>query len=424
MKKFFLLLALLNFSLVLVSQEWDLIDIDFGSIDSIFDAPPEAAPSREGETTETPEAETVSVVQSLRRRGIDFDFSYVFRGIANPGWTDYYPWDNNQSGDNITWSLGFNMESSLKINARISEVFRVQSAIIFSIPEFSPQISIGDFFFDYSILDLVFIRAGKVEQGWGISPNYGFTNLLSRIPDSGPSGPSYLAKADIPFGKGGFQLLSQTRSNIAGGDFPDLDTTGFGGKINLAFQWADFNTGAFFQKSMATRAFFSVKTTLWDFEIYSEWLAVFNTHSDNAASFAFNFGFLRSFFNNKLDVNAEFFYNMEGRTYFFRPDTQYELYDSSLFLNGINAALNLLYRFDGWGSLRLFTSLLYGDNSFSIIPGIRITPFKNLEIYFALPIAFGNGYYRTEATDAWGHIKPFSILLNVTLKGDVRASFY
>ena len=421
MKKLFFvfLLFLISLSFALV-QESDLLDIDMNFLDSIFDEP---AQQTEAQVKDTQEEETVSIVQSLRRRGLEFDFSYVFRGAVNPGWIDFYPWEQS-SGDNFTWAPALNMGSSLGINARISEVFRVQSTVNFSIPGDFPYISLGDFFFDYNFLDRVFVRAGKVEQGWGISPNFGFTNLLSRVPDNGPSGPSYLARFDIPIGIGGLQFLAQTRSNIAGGDIPELGKTGFGGKYNLAFKWADFNIGAFYQKNMSTRAFFSVKTTLWDFEIYNEWLAAFNTHADKAASFAFNAGFLKSFFDNRFDVNAEFFYNGEGRAYFYKPDTQYELYGSTPFLGGFNAAVNLLYRFDGWGSPRLFARFLYGDDSFSIVPGIRITPFQNLEIYLALPIAFGNGHYRTAAADVRGDIKPFSILLYVTLKGDVRASYY
>ncbi|MCL2213763.1 MAG: hypothetical protein FWC06_01005 [Treponema sp.] len=420
MKKLFFFIFLLGFSFVFVStQNVDLIDIDFDSIDSIFGEPSAETPAQE----ETPKTETVSVVQSLRRRGLEFDFSYAFRGTVNPGWVDYYPWEQNSSG-NFTWAPAIKMSSAIGINARISDAFRVQSVINFAIPGTFPYISLGNFFFDYNFLDKVFLRAGKAEQKWGISTNFSFTNLLSRIPDNGPSGPSYLIRLDVPVGVGGLQLLAQTRSDIAAGKNLSIDSIGFGGKYNLALQWADFNFGAFYQKEMATRAFLSVKTTLWDFEVYNEWLAAFNTHTDKEVSFAFNLGFLRSFINNKLDVNAEFFYNREGRSLLFKPETDYELIGTTPFLGGINAAVNLLYRFDGWGNLRLFTRFLYGDDSFSIVPGIRITPFQNLEIYFALPMAFGNGYYKTAFKDARNDIKPFSIMLYVTLSGNVRASYY
>ena len=410
-----LLISVLSFSAA--AQESDLLGIDFDFLDSIFDEP---AQSQENEA---PQEEPVSIVQSLRRRGFEFNFSYIFRGAVNPGWVNLYPWEQ-YAGENFTWAPAVNLGSTFGIDARISDSFRVQSVIKFDIPGEFPYISLGEFFFDYNFSDKVFLRAGKTGQSWGISPNFGFTDLLSRIPEGGPSGPSYLIRFDVPIGIGGVQLLAQTRSNIANGDIPDLNSIGFGGKYNLAFQWADFNLGAFYQNNMASRAFFTVKTTLRDFEIYSEWLAAFDSHADNAVSFAFNFGFLKSFFNNKLDLNAEIFYNGEGRTNFFNSGTEYELSGTNPFLGGVNAAVNLLYRFNGGGSPRFFTRFLYGDDSFSIVPGIRLTPFQNMEIYLALPVSFGNGHYKTEAKNFKGEIKPVSLLLYVTFKGDLRANYY
>jgi len=445
MKKFiFFLLFTVVFINPASSQENDLLDMDFNFLDSIFDEPsrPESDESNENSSQRENQQNGASLIDSLRKRGLEFDFSYQFRGAVNPGWDKYYPWEEN-ADNNFSWSPALNMTSSIGINAQISSAFRVYSAVNFYIPgieiknsydpeddrsyDFSvtPNITLGDFFFDYNFLEAVYLRAGKVEQTWGISPNFGFTNLLSRIPESGkPSGSSYLVRFDIPIGVGGFQLLAQTRTDIAGREIPVLDTIGFGGKYNLAFKWADFNLGAFYQDSMAARVFFSAKTTLWDFEIYNEWLVAVNTHNNNAVSFACNFGFFRSFFDNRLDVNAEFFYNGEGRSNFFKPDSEYELSGTSPFLGGINAALNLLYRISGPGNPRLFARFLYGENSFNITPGVRITPFSNLEIYFAVPMAFGNGYYKNDAENFRGNTKPFSFLLYVTFKGDLRANYY
>jgi len=448
MKKFFcFLLSFIIMIFPAVSQETDLLDMDFNFLDSIFDEPDSSASGEISSQQEEHQIET-SLIDSLRRRGLEFSFSYQFMGAVNPGWAGYYPWEENAK-DNFSWSPAVSIASSIGINARISSAFRVNTVINLGIPgsrtsitsensessdpagshnfsfSFIPNITLGDFFFDYSFFEVVYLRAGKVEQAWGISPNFGFTNILSRIPDSGaPSGPSYLVRFDIPAGVGGFQLLAQTRTDISGGVVPSFNSFGFGGKFNLAFQWADFHIGALYQKNMATRALFTAKTTLWDFEIYNEWLVAFNTHSDNDVSFACNLGFFRSFFNNRLDVNAEFFYNGEGRKNFYRPESEYELSGTSRFLDGFNAAFNLLYRFRGWGNPRLFTRFLYGENSYNITPGVRITPLSNLEIYFAAPMTFGNGYYKNSATDIRGESKPFSFLIYVTFSGDLRAGYY
>ena len=444
-KLFYFLLFFIILIIPAASQETDLLDMDFDFLDSIFDEPSQSESSGTNEISSQQENQQneASLIDSLRKRGLEFNFSYQFRGAVNPGWENYYPWEENAK-NNFSWSPALNMTSSIGINAQITSSFRVNTVINIEIPgtkiknstdtadthshnfSVTPNITLGDFFFDYNFLEAVYLRAGKVEQTWGISPNFGFTNLLSRIPgasgtEDAPSGPSYLIRFDIPIGVGGLQLLTQTRADIAGGVIPAFNFIGFGGKFNLAFKWADFHLGAFYQNSMATRALFTAKTTLWDFEIYNEWLVAVNTHSDNAVSFACNFGFVKSFFNNRLDVNAEFFYNGEGRSNFFKPDSEYEISGTSPFLNGINAALNLLYRVRGWGSPRLFARLLYGENSFSITPGIRLTPFSNFEIYFAVPMAFGNGYYKKPDAGIIGNSKPFSFLLYITFKGDLRA---
>jgi len=424
-----ILLAAFFLILPSVSYGTDLIDMDIGFLDSIFDEPPADTPQEETRQAE----ETPSIIDSLRKRGIEFDFSYTLRGAVNPGWIGLYPWEE-KAGEKFSLAPAVSMTSSIGINTQITNSFRVKTEVVMEIPgagaigsaDFSiiPNITLGDFYFDYIFFNWVFMRAGKFEQPWGISPNYSFANLLSRVPAGGPSGSSYLLKFDVPIGAGGIQLLTQTRANIAGGELPEFESIGFGGKLNLAFKWADFNIGAFYQGNMATRAFLTARTTLWDFEIYSEWLLAVNTHSDNNISFACNFGFLKSFFNNKFDVNAEFFYNGEGVPDFSRTGAENDMYGLSPFPGGINAALNLLYRFSGWGNIRLFTRFLYGGSSFSVTPGIRITPFPNIEVYFAVPIAVGNGYYKNDAVNYSGEIKPFSFLLYITLRGSVRANYY
>jgi len=413
-KKCLYLLIFIIFSLILINaQETDLFDWDLDSLfdESFFDI----IVQDDSEDT---------VLSSIKRRGITFGFSYEFRGGASPGW-DTAPWffGDDDFVKSFSFRPGVKMNSAITVDAQISEVFRVLSVVKVSIPG-SYFFTLGDFFFDYNLLNTVFIRAGKYEHSWGISPNFGFTNLLSRVPDLSYNGESYVFKADIPIGIGGFQAVALTRTNLLT-DIPGWSDLGFGGKYNLAFRWADFDLGVFYQYDMATRAIFSIKTTLFDTEIYNEWLAAVNTHSDNSLSFAANVGFLKELFNRKIVLNAEFFYNKEGNTNSYQQES--DITDAGVYsLNqGLNIALNLLYRYGGKGNPRFFANMLYApaQNTMQLVPGFRLTPFQHVDVYMAVPMALGNktGYYYENTADPFN--RPFSIVTLITLKGGLQTSF-
>jgi len=446
MKYFFILLILVISPFVLLpAQGTNLLDIDYNQLDSIFDEPSHPADTPQNPANKEA-VKPAPVISDLKKRGIEFGFSYFFKGAVNPGW-GVLPWELKKLEDmeeeereekKFSWAFGVEIGATIDINAQISENFRIKSAITYGIP--GSEFSLGDFFFDYNFFNYVFFRAGKFEQSWGISPNFTYTNLLARIatqmqshdkelPDYdrdavSTNGTSYIMKLDVPIGIGGFQLLALTRANIAGGVIPYANFIGFGGKFNLAFSWADFNLGAFYQEYMAARAFLSVKTSIFKTDIYGEGLIGVNAHTDNSIGYAFNFGFTRSFFNNKLDINGEYFYYGEEKTEYFSPETEFRKEETLPFLEGHNFALNILYKFGGSINTRLFTTFYYGDKSFRLIPGVRITPLTNIDIYFAVPMALGDGYYINTLENYRYEHRPFSVLLYVNFSGSVRASQY
>jgi hypothetical protein len=388
-----------------------LLDID---IDSLF----EDSFSKKNDMSNTSE-DTTPV--NVNKTGITFGASYEFQGGIAPGWT-LAPWHFDGTEER-SWGQGVKMVSSLSINAQLSEVFKVYTSLGFNIPGFS--FTLGDFFFDYNFFNKVFVRAGKYEHTWGHSD---FTNLLARVPDGGPSGPSYIVKADIPIGIGGFQTLMLTRVNIAEGAIPgQMADLAFGAKYNVALRWVDIDMGLFFQKDvMPTRGFLSLKTTLGKTELYNEWLLAVNTNADNAVSFAASLGIARDFFGDKLTIGGEVFYNGEGNTYFYKPETNFTDAETVQFFDQFNIALNLLYRIDWKGSPRIFTSVNFStaETSFQLVPGFKFTPFDHIEVYLAVPMALGSkdGYYYRHNADAYN--RPFSITLLVTLNGSVYASSF
>jgi len=423
LKKLILFLFLALLTAFLSAQENDLINIDLDDIDSIFDEPVNNNEEKQIE-------QETSILKDIRRRGIELTGDFSFKGAANPGW-DMHPWEFN-GNENFSWVIGIKMAGSFRVNAQLSDSFRVLGVINFGIPS-EPVFWLGDFFFDYNFYDKVFLRAGKYEQAWGISPNFAFTNLLTRVPNPAEdrndrSGPSYLLKFDIPIGLGGLQLLTMTRVNIQESVTPESDDFGYGAKFNLAFNRTDFNLGFYYQDGMAFRGFFSAKVNIWKTDFYNEWLMAYNAHKDKKTTFAVNFGFVKSLFNNRLDINGEFFYNGEDRTSYFHQETDYLAEGTSGLPHGISFAFNILYKFNVKMNPRLFATVRYSlhENSASVIPGFRITPFQNLEIYFAVPMALGNkeGCYYENSFNILNETRPFSFLLYITFSGSVRAGYY
>jgi len=438
MKWFFVFLTVL-FLANLSAQENISLDWD---IDSLFDE----APQNEEEAPQTNEN---TVMQMLNRRNLTFSASYGFSFGVSPGWKEP-PWqptvdeenaeENEDVENNFAWTPVLSMSTSFGLDAQISGVFGVKTVFYFIIPDTSSvnnfRFLLGDFFFDYNFLNTIFFRGGKYNMGWGISPNYGFTNLLARVPKNSPANESLILKADIPAGVGGLQFLALTRATLIGEDRINREKIGIGGKLNLAFRKLDIDTGVFYHYGMPFRGFLSLKTTIFNTEIYSEGLVAFANRRDNendepsSVSGAVNFGIGRDFFNNKLSLNGEFFYNTEGNSFIYSTRTDYEDSKISPFISGLNLAFNILYRFQGKGNPRLFIQSRHAiqEDSAQFTSGITINPWPHIQLYLAVPMTLGSKdgyYYKNPAiVDREGHPRRFAVVLVLSLSGSLGYTHY
>jgi hypothetical protein len=208
---------------------------------------------------------------------------------------------------------------------------------------------------------------------------------------------------------------------------PSIRNLGYGAKYNIALPIIDLDAGFFYQRDMAFRSFLSLKKTIGKTEVYNEWLAVIDDiKNPKKLGSAFNIGFYRDFFDNRLSLNSEIFYNAEDNARWYSPETEIKEEEITYYLKGFNAALNLIYRFDGIGTPRFFAQIRYSktERSAFVIPGFRLTPFQHLEFYFAVPMALGrsDGYYYQNTGDLRN--RPFSVVLLLSLKGDLRTGYY
>ena len=411
-----------------VLPDWD--------INSLFNEPPqEAAPSAETKTNTTTDKTAsadkttsadnavASVAKLLKKKGFTFGASYEFAAGVAPGWYEV-PWSKDSTGD-YYFDRVIKMRSTLSLDAQITDAFRTYSALYFEIPNFS--INLGDFYFDYSLYDKVFIRGGKYNLSWGISPNYNFTNLLVRVPEGSTAGDSFILKADIPVGIGGFQVLALTRADLMHGTTVRKRDIAYGGKYNLALRLADLDIGVFNQEGMPLRGFLSFKTTLGKTDLYSEGLCAIDVNQPSGISGAASLGASRDFFNGNFSANAELFYNGEKNAFWYTPETTLRDAQITPFIGGLNAALNLLYRFGGKANPRIFIQARCAplQNTAQLIPGFRLNPWSNIELYLAVPMALGSetGYYfkNTITTDSFQNRPlPFSVMLLLTLRGAVK----
>jgi hypothetical protein len=386
----------------------------FDDIDSLFEEPPPGA----GGADLNGEDAAGSLAGLVRQRGFTFDAAYEFYGGAAPGWSEA-PWYRNRERA-LSYKPGAVMRAVLGMDVQISEVFRVKSSGGAELPE--ADYFLQEFFFDYNLFDAAFVRGGRYDLTWGVSPNYAFANLLARIPPGGAGGDSYILKIDVPVGVGGLQALLLTRGDFIHGAKPQYRDTGFGGKYNLALPRADIDFGAFYQRGLPLYWFASVKSTIGNTEVYADTAAAIQNERGDGLYAAAGAGFVHGFFGDKLTVNGELFYNGEEDALSFTPETTLEDEKLSPFIGGFNGALNMIFRPGGMKNLRLFVNCLYSlkENSAQLVPGLRFSPLRHVEVSLAVPMALGrrDGFYYTNNADKYD--RPFSVVLLVSLSGNFR----
>jgi hypothetical protein len=417
MKRGLLACIVILFASVLSAQEQNALDWD---INDVFNETEQTSPIEESENDEA----AVTVNKLLKQKGITFNASYQFLTGVVPGWLEY-PWVSAEDRG-YYMDRFIKLNSSLTADAQIDDSLRIKTVFSFEIPDF--YITLGDFFFDYNINDVVFFRGGKYSHSWGLASNFTFTNLLARVPDGSVTGDSFVFKIDVPTGIGGFQVLALTRVRLMDPDppLPRFEDFGFGGKYNLALRWADFDTGVYYQENMPLRAFLSIKTTILKTELYSEGLIAINVYDTSDVSGAVSFGFTKDLFNNKFTMNGEIFYNAEKGSYIYKPETYITEAESIPFKYELTLAFNMSYKFGGKTNPSLFAQIRYApyEDSMQLIPGFRINPWPHIEIYLAAPMSLGSkeGYYYENAYTTNDESKPipFCVVLLFRLSGSIQ----
>jgi len=368
-------------------------------IDSLFGGQGDKTGTGDGDKTGTEDGDS-GLLSLLGEKGITLGASFFLMAGYSPGF-DFLPMDvsDPDSIEYIDMAI-LKLEASISFNIRLSRELRVFQRIASKAPELVPEIE--ELFCDYSMLDAVFLRIGRHNIAWGISPNYAFTNLLARLPEDvdpeDESADSFAFKMTIPVGVGGFDVVMFTRSSFwDADDDPDVDEIGAGGKFNLALDNFDFNIGGYFHRDLNLRFFYSLKTTLpFEIEAYTEGLLAvdldyFEAAEDGQIVFSANAGFYFDLFDQTLRINTEYFYNGEES----ELDVKGALFP--LFA-GHNVALNISWAFFN-GKFKLLFQGKYNitENSGVILPAATLDVIPHCTFSLGIPYVLGpvsGGYFQ------------------------------
>ena len=369
----------------------------------------------------------------LRNPGFALFADYTIVGAYLPGW-QYSPWDKQFEGIDIfadDQPLGVELRATVSLDFQVSPVLSFSQAVKLSLPGMT--MTLTEFYANYIFLNRAFVKVGKYDYGWGISPNFQYTNLIARVP-AGQAAPGdlYIARINVPISIGGFEAIGFTRNGYINTDAPELNEYAYGGKFNFAHRYIDANIGTAYFKRMPLRTFLSLKSTLFSStEVYGEaLLAVEHEPVWGEPRFSFSLGFFNDFFKSKLRINAEWFYNGEFEVKVLQLDNPLE--DKKVvipYVPGHNLALNIDFKPGGLAGLRAGVKFLYAfdDGSGQIMPGITLEPARHLRIYLAAPLVVGRrsgmdySYFKTNSDK---NNRPFSIIFAVSLNGSYEFARY
>ena len=257
-----------------------------------------------------------------KREPFDVKASVRFTGGYSPGWTAPLGASGGEYDDLPVVELS----SGLDLRLNVSPALSITQKFLFEYPNYDFEVK--ELALDYTALDAVFLTLGLKRVNWGRSPNFALANLPQRQAQS-PLGPdesenTIVARASVPIGIGGIELLAQNKSEYQEDpDSPRADRVGVGAKYNWARERLDLDVGAYYQAGLAGRLFVSGQTTVTDWlELYSEGVMAddrlraddtvpADAEPRNNPDFGAAVGVVVGLLENSLDLNAEYYYSGE-----------------------------------------------------------------------------------------------------------------
>ncbi len=325
-----------------------------------------------------------------------------------------------QSGSSLGYDLGGSMSTSLGFEVRPSANLRIRGTLSYSFPGTTAEAEsiplLSEMFFDYSVLDAVFFRAGVFDYTWGNSQFYQFGNLPSRgLPNwSGVSNLPFWErtnlmttvttknypvslKMNLPVGQGGLTLISRfdLENYFANPGAPSPQNTGYGAEYDLVTGPVDWTLAGFYQVELTPRSLLSMKTSLLGFDLSAEATMAFPVTPPAGGGWYVGgplqriyptavIGISREWSDPDIRLYAEYAYNGErdpGVSWL--PDeTGPGGQNSAIGVRLANVAKSAL-------SLNLLWQQNWSDGSGLIAPFVEVSPISMITIQIGLPILYG-----------------------------------
>ena len=256
MKKFILFFLVLCFSFVMFAQESETEEFD--EFDSLF-ADAEDIVVEEQEKAPQP----IPSKQSIKFSGfLDTDVGFGF----------------SVSPDDYFKPLGyFAFENYTYITARASDIFGIKATLKTQFPNFN--LSLYEIYFDYLLLDFLYIRAGKRAITWGNTELIEHNILSDSI-----NGTSIGLSFDL-FNTN-FSGIVMSQVNWGGGSSPGISNLSFAGSIEKVLGSLQLNL---FGRKWASEdpnhenplIGLESKINLWGFDLYNQTISHINFDFDN-----------------------------------------------------------------------------------------------------------------------------------------------
>jgi len=290
-------------------------------------------PEDSQEKTEEEKENTSVLEEMLDQTSLTLKSGFSLQLGYSPGWldTDADPITEVYK-DSSVWSLS----STLSADYRLNKQIRFYQSWSITWPDF--DISLGQFYMDFTPTDNLLFQAGQYSLKWGESRNFSHTNLLGRLPSdySGGTDPLTL-RLSIPWGTGGIDAVSLSYNGMwEDPKEPDIEEFGWGIKVNPPMGPYDVNLAFYYHPEMKIRSSLSLRTTLFQkLETYGELLMTVDPsledqtlesgETDKAIDYSANLGLYTDFFKQRLTLGAEYFYNGE-ESQLEMTGNQWELY--------------------------------------------------------------------------------------------------
>ena len=269
---------------------------------------------------------------------------------------------------------GGSVSNFLYIDAKPDASFRFHGALEMAFPGFTP--TMYELWFDYSVLDRLFLRGGRQVIGWGNGRIFSVGDVMDN------SSTALALKAYVPFGSDGLSLVTLVQDPGALGNLDGLQPE-FAPRLDLVLGSFEFSEAAAFQRGTALRWASMVKTSHFGVDFFAEAFGNWQQGQYPILD-SFESAFWQTP-SQKFSIYAEHYYNGSSAN---AGDGWSGTSPTPPNLAGHKIALLASLKVDGF-TLGLQWTHAFADGSGQATPAVNFSPFNHITVTLGLPVSYG-----------------------------------